>query len=84
MNESIQHIGPYTIEAEIGRGGMGVVYRATDTRLGRPVAIKALPEDFAGDAKRLARFEHLAVGSILVHHPVRFLELIEAPDVGAH
>ena len=69
MNEKIQNIGPYTVEAEIGRGGMGVVYRATDTRLGRPVAIKALPEDFAGDAERLARFEREARTLAALNHP---------------
>ena len=47
MNEGIQQIGPYTVEAEIGRCGMGVVYSVTDTRLGRTVAIKALPEELA-------------------------------------
>src|SRR5210317_1678962 len=69
MNEFIQDIGPYTVEAEIGRGGMGVVYRATDTRLGRPVAIKALPEDFADDAERLARFEREARTLAALNHP---------------
>jgi len=69
MNEFIKDIGPYTVEAEIGRGGMGVVYRATDTRLGRPVAIKALPEDFAGDAERLARFEREARTLAALNHP---------------
>jgi serine/threonine protein kinase len=69
VNESIQDIGPYAIEAEIGRGGMGVVYRATDTRLGRPVAIKALTEDFAGDAERLARFEREARTLAALNHP---------------
>ena len=69
MNEFIKDIGPYTVEAEIGRGGMGVVYRATDTRLGRPVAIKALPEDFADDAERLARFEREARTLAALNHP---------------
>jgi len=69
MNENIQDIGPYTVEAEIGRGGMGVVYRATDTRLGRPVAIKALPEDLADDPERLARFEREARTLAALNHP---------------
>jgi len=60
MNDSIQRIGSYAVETEIGRGGMGVVYRATDTRLGRAVAIKALPEDVAHDRERMARFEREA------------------------
>jgi serine/threonine protein kinase len=49
-------LGPYEIAALIGRGGMGEVYRARDTRLDRDVAIKVLPESFAGDPERLARF----------------------------
>ncbi len=69
MNKGIQHIGPYTVEAEIGRGGMGVVYRATDTRLGRPVAIKALPEDLADDAERMVRFEREARTLAALNHP---------------
>ncbi len=69
VNNSIQDIGPYTVEAEIGRGGMGVVYRATDTRLGRPVAIKALPEELAGDPERLARFEREARTLAALNHP---------------
>ena len=46
-------IGPYTVEREIGRGGMGVVYLGYDGRLDRPVAIKALPEDLGAQAERL-------------------------------
>jgi serine/threonine protein kinase len=51
---------PYEVTAQIGVGGMGEVYRATDTILGRQVAIKVLPEVFAQDAERVARFEREA------------------------
>lgn len=44
MKPHIQSIGPHAVEADMGRGRMGLVYRATDTRLGRAVAIKTLPE----------------------------------------
>ncbi len=53
-------LGPYQIEAAIGAGGMGEVYKARDTRLGRTVAIKVLPDLFAHDPERLARFEQEA------------------------
>ena len=53
-------LGPYQVTAQIGQGGMGEVYRATDTTLGRSVAIKVLPESFATDPERLARFEREA------------------------
>jgi len=62
-------IGPYQVQEEIGRGGMGVVYRATDSRLGREVAIKALPEDLAADSIRLERFEREARSLAQVSHP---------------
>ncbi|MHC4975445.1 MAG: protein kinase domain-containing protein [Planctomycetota bacterium] len=58
--EGGSQIGPYTIEREIGRGGMGVVYLARDTRLDRDVAIKSLPEHLASEPERLARFEREA------------------------
>jgi serine/threonine protein kinase len=53
-------LGVYEITAPIGEGGMGQVYRATDTTLGRQVAIKILPDAFAADPDRLARFEREA------------------------
>jgi serine/threonine protein kinase len=53
-------IGPYEVLGAIGKGGMGEVYKARDTRLGRDVAIKVLPDTFSTDAARLARFEREA------------------------
>ncbi len=53
-------LGPYEITAQIGVGGMGEVYRATDTKLDRDVAIKVLPESLAGDPDRIARFQREA------------------------
>jgi len=53
-------IGPYEITREIGRGGMGVVYLARDTKLDRDVAIKCLPDELSDDVDRLARFEREA------------------------
>ena len=53
-------LGVYEITAQIGEGGMGEVYRARDTKLDRDVAIKILPEAFAADAERLARFQREA------------------------
>jgi serine/threonine protein kinase len=49
-------LGPYEVTSPIGAGGMGEVYRACDTKLGRDVAIKVLPDAFAADPDRLARF----------------------------
>ena len=50
-------IGPYQILDQLGAGGMGEVYRAMDTRMGRQVALKLLPESLAGDSERRRRFE---------------------------
>jgi serine/threonine protein kinase/Tol biopolymer transport system component len=62
-------LGPYEIGARIGVGGMGEVYRATDTNLGREVAIKVLPDTFATDAERLARFDREAKTLAALNHP---------------
>ena len=53
-------MGPYEIPAPHGAGGMGEVYRACDTKLGREVALKVLPQAFGQDAQRMARFEREA------------------------
>src|SRR4029450_7779330 len=62
-------LGPYEIGAQIGLGGMGIVYRATDTNLKRPVAIKVLPDALASDAERLARFQREAEVLASLNHP---------------
>ena len=62
-------LGPYEILAPLGAGGMGEVYRARDARLGRDVAIKILPEAFAADVDRLARFEREAQVLASLNHP---------------
>ena len=62
-------LGPYQVVALLGAGGMGEVYRATDTRLGRDVALKLLPPEFAADPDRLARFEREAKLLASLQHP---------------
>src|SRR5215472_12442856 len=62
-------VGPYEIHAPLGAGGMGEVYRATDTKLGREVAIKILPEALAQNPERLARFEREAKVLASLNHP---------------
>ena len=65
----IQHISHYRVEREIGRGGMGVVYRAVDTRLGRPVALKMLESGATGDDERNRRFVQEARAASALNHP---------------
>jgi hypothetical protein len=64
-----QHLGVYSITSLVGRGGMGEVYRARDTRLGRDVAIKVLPPALTTDPDRLARFEREARVLASLNHP---------------
>src|ERR671927_517261 len=66
-------LGPYEILSAIGAGGMGEVYRARDTKLNRDVALKILPETFASDPDRLARF----------HREARMLASLNHPHIGA-
>ena len=72
MSESISPnttIAQYTIVSKIGEGGMGEVYRARDTKLGRGVAIKVLPAAFSEDSERLRRFEQEAQAAGALNHP---------------
>lgn len=62
-------LGPYKILERVGKGGMGEVYRATDIRLGRDVAIKVLPDAFTLEPDRLARFEREAKSVAQLSHP---------------
>jgi serine/threonine-protein kinase len=82
----------YRIVCKLGEGGMGAVYRATDTKLGRDVAIKVLPEAFAADAGRMARFEreaqvlaalnHVNIATIYgVEQGALIMELVEGADL---
>jgi serine/threonine-protein kinase len=92
-------LGPYAITAAIGAGGMGEVYRATDSHLKRSVAIKVLPASVAGDADRLARFQREAEVLAALNHPniaaiyglektadltALVMELVEGEDLSAH
>ncbi len=88
-------LGPYEIVSAIGAGGMGEVYRARDSKLDRDVAIKVLPESFALDADRLARFAREAKTLASLNHPniaaiygiedhALVMELVEGEDLSVH
>ena len=62
-------VGPYEVSANIGAGGMGEVFRARDTKLNRIVALKVLPESFASDPERVARFKREAQTLASLNHP---------------
>ena len=62
-------LGPYEVGAPIGAGGMGQVYKAVDSRLGRQVAIKVLPPEFSADPERLSRFAQEARAAAALNHP---------------
>jgi len=72
-------LGPYEILAPLGAGGMGEVYRARDTRLGREVAVKVLPDALSADAGRLRRFENEARSASSLNHP----NIVTVYDVGS-
>ncbi|MGC2245122.1 MAG: protein kinase [Terriglobales bacterium] len=73
-------LGPYEIQSPLGAGGMGEVYRARDTRLGRDVALKILTEAFTQDADRLHRFELEARAVAALNHP----NILAVFDIGQH
>jgi serine/threonine protein kinase len=85
-------IAHYCITSKLGEGGMGMVYRATDTKLNRSVAIKLLPDAFATDVDRLARFTREAQVLASLNHPniaaiygveerALVMELVEGPTL---
>src|SRR6202034_1507499 len=71
-------LGPYEIIAPLGAGGMGEVYRARDTRLGREVALKVLPSSFSNDPDRLRRFEQEARAVAALNDP----NILAIHDIG--
>src|SRR5262245_26791131 len=70
----------YQILSLLGKGGMGEVYRARDTRLGREVAVKVLPAEYSADADRLRRFEQEARAAGMLNHP----NVLTVYDIGTH
>jgi len=72
-------LGPYEILSPLGKGGMGEVYRARDTGLGRDVAVKVLPEHLASDPQALSRFEREARAVAALSHP----NIMALYDVGS-
>src|SRR5678815_3177590 len=73
-------LGPYEVVSALGAGGMGEVYRARDTRLGRDVAVKVLPSSFSCDRDRLHRFEQEACAAGALNHP----NILSIHDIGTH
>jgi len=74
-------LGSYQVTGAIGAGGMGEVYQAHDTKLGRDVAIKVLPEAFAHDPERLSRFQREAKMLAALNHPnIATIHGLEPPD----
>jgi Tol biopolymer transport system component len=73
-------LGRYEIRSKIGEGGMGEVYLARDTQLGRDVAVKVLPSSYSDDKERLHRFEQEACAASALNHP----NILSIYDVGAH
>src|SRR5438128_11542296 len=73
-------LGPYEILSPLGAGGMGEVYLARDTRLGRDVAVKVLPSSFSNDEQRLHRFEQESCAAGALNHP----NILAIHDVGKH
>ena len=74
------NLGPYEIVSHLGTGGMGEVYRARDSRLGRTVALKVLPPDVASDFSRRQRFESEARAASALNHP----NILTVFDTGDH